>query len=106
MQVGQRRSVWIRPRDRFPGEEFRSRQDRRLTSRLEGSSLRGSAVASLISDRVRPISRSSYSDIRANSDIVRRAALTRAGQVRIRHRAFAAWEVNVNDAIIFASSLK
>jgi hypothetical protein len=36
------------------------------------------------------MSLSSYSDIRANSDIVRRAAPTRAGHERMRHSAFAA----------------
>jgi hypothetical protein len=60
----------------------------------------------LISERVRPISRSSKSDIRANSDIVRRAALTRAGQVSMRHRTFAACEAIVNEAVMFASTLK
>jgi hypothetical protein len=84
----------------------RTRQARRLTSRLDGSSPKGNAVASLISDRVRPISRSSKSDICANSDIVRRAALTRAGQVRMRQKAFAAWEANVNEATKFASYMK
>jgi hypothetical protein len=51
------------------------------------------------------MSRSSYSDIRAKSDIMRRVALTLAGQVRTRHRTFAAWEAIVNEATMFASCL-
>ncbi len=79
----------IRPRDWFVRRPSARAKPRRLTSRLDGSASSGSAVASLTSERVRPMSRSSYSDIRAKSDIVRRAAPTRAGQVRTRHKAFA-----------------
>ena len=99
-----RRPGSIRPRDWLVAPSRGSRQARRLTSRPDGSASSGSAVASLRSDRVSPMSRSSYSDIRASSDIVRRAALTRAGHVRMRHSASAACEVeSVNEATIFAS---
>jgi hypothetical protein len=51
------------------------------------------------------MSRSSYSDIRAKSDIVRRAAPTRAGQVRMRHKALAAPDSKYV-ATMFATNLK
>ena len=78
-----------------------------VDTRMSGIDLSGAGCGRIVlgSARVRPMSRNSNSDIPASCDIVRRASLTRAGQVRMRHKALVAPDSKYV-ATMFASNLK